>query len=364
MSITNTDVFTFIFLTISLVVSFLIKRISPANVINIHNDTTLEGLRGVACLFVFINHASYSLHHIGIPNWQMMGADPYTGRMGAFGVEIFFCLTGYLFARKIRCGGIDLTFFEKRIRRLAPAYIIVSLAVFIYFVFMNYNVIRGYYDISALTQQIFGFGFFGSRISVNGMVDTSLNAVVWTLPYEWKFYAIVPFIAAIYKIKKPVPLIVAFGIATICIDYWSKMFLWGFFVTGFIASFVGNLNNRYIKYISYCVMLLLFAYAFKGEFDIHGFQMFIVVSLFFIIFIATRPKIFSMSVFVYLGTISYSIYLLHQVVTTIFMRSLSEFVELITINMYEYLLLLIIPIFITIYLSSISYNKIEKRFIK
>ncbi|MFS8283272.1 acyltransferase family protein [Escherichia coli] len=364
MSITNTDVFTFLFLIISLVSSFFIKRISPSNVISIHNDTALEGLRGVACLFVFINHASYSLQHIGIPNWQMMGPNPYTGRMGAFGVEIFFCLTGYLFARKIRNGGIDLSFFEKRIRRLAPAYLVISSIVFLYFLLSNYSVIRGYYDISALIQQIFGFGFFGSRISVNGMVDTSLNAVVWTLPYEWKFYAIVPFIAAIYKIKRPIPLLIAFGVATVCIDYWSKIFLWGFFVTGFIASFVGILENRYLKYISYYIMLFLFAYAFKGTFDIHGFQMFIVVSLFFITFIATRPKIFSIGVFVYLGTISYSIYLLHQVVTTIFMKSISGVINLININMYEYLIICIIPISLTIYLSSISYNKVEKRFIR
>ncbi|MGT6445371.1 acyltransferase family protein [Escherichia coli] len=274
MFITNTDVFTFLFLAISLIAAIFVKKIIPSTVINVHNDTTLEGLRGIACLFVFINHASYSIHHIGIQNWQMMGDSPYTGRMGAFGVEIFFCLTGYLFAKKIRKGDIDLSFFEKRIRRLAPAYIFVSFVVFIYFVFMNYNVIRGYYDISALIQQIFGFGFFGNRISVNGMVDTSLNAVVWTLPYEWKFYAIVPFVAAIYKLRRPIPLLIAFGVATVCIDYWSKMFLWGFFVTGFIASFVGILENRYLKYISYYIMLFLFAYAFKGSFDIHGFQMF------------------------------------------------------------------------------------------
>ncbi|HCW3067461.1 TPA: acyltransferase family protein [Citrobacter freundii] len=363
MSFTNTDIFTISFLLISIIVSYISRKITPASPINVSNDNSLEGLRGMACLFVFINHASYSLNHIGINNFEMMGNSPYTGRMGAFGVEIFFCLTGYLFSKKIKNGGIDLSFFEKRIRRLAPAYIIISMFAISYFLFIKHDVIHNYYDISVLIQQVFGFGFFGSSISIRGISDSSLNAVTWTLPYEWKFYAIVPFLSVIYRKKKLTPLIIVFGISILCVDYWSNMFLWGYFVTGFLSSYINETKSMYIKTPLFIAMTVLVLYAYKGDFEIHGFEMFVIVSLFFMAFIMSRPKLFTASLFVYIGTISYSIYLSHQIITTIIMRCFSYSYDLTNIAMSNYLLLCALAVLITFIASAISFNMIEKKFI-
>lgn len=84
---------------------------------------------------------------------------------------------------------------------MVPAYIFTSTVVLLIFVFLNFNNIRWYYDYASLIKQIYGFGFFGSKIEVNGITDTSMNVVVWTLPYEWIFYAFVPFLAAAFKMR-------------------------------------------------------------------------------------------------------------------------------------------------------------------
>lgn len=362
MYITTTDIYTVSILIFFITCSYLVNKVHNIAPIKNDNDNCIEGLRGLACIFVFINHSAYGFNHIGIDSFNAMGNNLYFGKLGAFGVEIFFCITGFLFSRKIKNGDIDLSFFEKRIRRLAPAYIFTSTVVLLIFVFLNFNHIRWYYDYASLIKQIYGFGFFGGKIEVNGITDTSMNVVVWTLPYEWIFYAFVPFLAAAFKMRSYSLCVIFFGISLLSIDYWAKTFLWGYFISGFIASYIPVIKNKPFKLISSMLLAVIFIYIYKFVKDLHGFEMFVFVSLFFFIFISSRPSIFSSKPLVSVGIVSYSIYLIHQVIISTSLRTINYFDVEIN-SMFIYIITVAAIAFLTLVCSVLMYKNIERKFI-
>ncbi|EEW5980224.1 acyltransferase, partial [Escherichia coli] len=79
---------------------------------------SIEGLRGIACILVFVNHSAWMLTNNHIDSVKIDYTNfNYFGNFGSFGVELFFCITGYLFSSKIKSGEFDIEFFGKRIKR-------------------------------------------------------------------------------------------------------------------------------------------------------------------------------------------------------------------------------------------------------
>ncbi|MGP5490482.1 acyltransferase family protein, partial [Pseudomonas helleri] len=91
----------------------------------------INGLRGLAAVFVFINHAPFILTSLGITNSTFSTWGWIYVNLGSFGVQIFFCITGFLFFDKvIKTPTMQWdNFFEGRVRRVAPLYYFSSLTV-------------------------------------------------------------------------------------------------------------------------------------------------------------------------------------------------------------------------------------------
>jgi len=109
---------------------------SPHGAFHIHS---LDGLRAVAIMIVFLSHAGLS--HI-VP--------------GLFGVTVFFFLSGYLITTLLRMecerhGRANLRqfFLRRSLRILPPFYLILGLIA----AFTAYNVLPGGYHGQALTAQ-------------------------------------------------------------------------------------------------------------------------------------------------------------------------------------------------------------------
>ena len=138
----------------------------------------LDGLRGVAVLAVFASH-------IRVPGFSL----------GGIGVDVFFVLSGYLITSILineidRTGSIALPrFFMRRIRRLTPALLVLTLLYILLapFIWTEWSVAEhvGLSALSFFYLMDYARAFW---IGHNPMVHT------WSLAVEEHYYLIWPFV--------------------------------------------------------------------------------------------------------------------------------------------------------------------------
>ncbi|HFG3782180.1 TPA: acyltransferase family protein, partial [Escherichia coli] len=84
----------------------------------------IDGIRGIAALLVVLNHAVFSLSNNGFNPLSVNTSNFWVfAHAGDIGVQIFFCITGFLFFDKIIKTGNKINwemFFVSRVKRLVP----------------------------------------------------------------------------------------------------------------------------------------------------------------------------------------------------------------------------------------------------
>lgn len=157
----------------------------------------IQGLRAVAFILVYIFHLNSSW----LPG-------------GFIGVDMFFVISGYLITsiitdQKQKGHFRLLSFYEKRIKRIIPAYYVTLLFIIIagcyFYLQTDTPRLRSglYRSIVFLSNQFFAHGdsYFGAKLSENPLLHT------WSLAIEMQFYFILPFLL-IYTNKKILPYLI------------------------------------------------------------------------------------------------------------------------------------------------------------
>jgi peptidoglycan/LPS O-acetylase OafA/YrhL len=140
----------------------------------------LDGWRAVACLLVLFHHTGFFLGHRPIVVW------------GFTGVHLFFVLSGYLLYRplcKAMLAGAPFDvrdFYIRRLLRIYPAYLL-ALAAFTVARYVTRNHPPSAYDL--LTHLVFAYDSYDVRRFFG------IAAVFWTLAIEAQFYVILPLIS-------------------------------------------------------------------------------------------------------------------------------------------------------------------------
>ncbi|EJN36289.1 acyltransferase family protein [Pseudomonas sp. GM80] len=160
---------------------------------NLSYRADIDGLRAVAVMLVVLNHVGFSL---------------FSG--GFVGVDVFFVISGYLITGiilgQVGKGTFSFTdFYLRRARRILPALYVVLLCV----------MVAGYYfflpsDYSALSQSTLSAIFFASNLffwkNSGGYFSSSSEEMpllhIWSLSVEEQFYFIWPLaLLLILKLK-------------------------------------------------------------------------------------------------------------------------------------------------------------------
>jgi peptidoglycan/LPS O-acetylase OafA/YrhL len=170
---------------------------------------TIDGLRGYLALAVFIQHAElwWSMTQRGV--WAL---DPSAARsLGSIAVSLFFMVTAFLFVGKLldaRASGRSIAwdeFFDARLRRLLPMYLVaVTCVVLICGVLSGWTVRVGLGQLARQLGAWVTFTFAGQP-DINGVAETGriLAGVTWSLPYEWLFYLLLPAAAWVLRLRPP-----------------------------------------------------------------------------------------------------------------------------------------------------------------
>jgi len=271
-------------------------------------NPSLDGIRGVAILLVMLFHI-----------W------PEYFAFGYLGVDIFFVLSGYLITQiiqmKLQSNLFSFKeFYRNRIRRIFPTVIIVLLV----------SLLIGYLflfplELENLGKHIKSSAFFYQNFRLIGEVGywdeaAQLKPLLhfWSLSIEEQFYLFWPFVVfIIYKLRLNL-----------------LVFLFVLFLISFIFPYILEIDNFYHSLARFWELILGgLIYALSIKYTVQ---------------ISKDNKFFSFYPLVFLGLISFPLYLWHYVFIS--------YMHIFGLNVQEYGFLIIL---VTIVLSYLTYRYIE-----
>lgn len=349
--------------------------------VNNSHITALDGIRGLAVSLVLASHFSAN-------NWQPLPFINLTG-IGKSGVFLFFILSSFLLSlqflrfdhQKITNKHFWLRYCERRILRIWPLYIFILIFSFL--------------TVFALNSTLGIDNGWPYTIHLHDLwMHLTLRegfSVLWSIPVEFKYYLILPFIAIlnslILKNNTILTTITTVILILVTTKTWPselsetnsielKYYLSIFFIGQYAAVIHSNLttalgaSHKYewlFETTGFICLLIIFASTpslyniifnenistnhFHKEFIFHGtiWGVFILCVLHGKGYMA---KIFTISILRYLGLISFSLYLWHGGMIKIGLYT----------NMEDNSLTSWILIIASIFIASLSYKLIEKPF--
>ncbi len=288
----------------------------------------LDGLRALAILAVIIHHLNKAL----LPS-------------GFLGVDIFFVISGYVITSSSASKQYSnfkkftLNFYKKRIKKIMPSLIlyVLILSLLISFFSINnngriYTGISSLFGVSNIALFMASKNYFAENINMNPFVNT------WSLSVEIQFYLCFPFIIWLTRFrnkniinKKIFPNVLIFislisFIAYIFIyttnrnaGYYLLPYRFWEFGLGSILFIFLIKNNSFIKKINklnpkLIVLMILLTFLIPVKFLLFSTVFIVFLTLLLIINFKNDPFIFSIFTdkkVVYIGLISYSLYLWH-----------------------------------------------------
>ena len=209
-----------------------------------NRNLAMDGIRGLAVLIVFLSHTSGRDQSLS-PLLQFNG-------IGHVGVYLFFVLSGYLLASTLidewyRNGSISVkNFLIRRFFRIAPLYYFVLVIVFLY---------------QQITSQ-----FYSSYLHINnGLVGfikhlffIKGDGVFWTLPTEFIFYLILPWLVILGLRKGKSAYYFLSGCALVYF-FWFLLILQHIIPETLALKLVGISHNSQFLDVFLCGVLASFA---------------------------------------------------------------------------------------------------------
>ena len=339
----------------------------------------IDGLRAVAVLSVIFYHFNKNL----LPG-------------GFMGVDIFFVISGYVVTATIfryQSNNLKkylLTFYARRIKRILPNLIVVivffSVISFLFIPPINAGGIikSGMYSLLGVSNFYFvfeDFDYFGIGSQSNPFTHT------WSLGVEEQFYLIYPFVIYLifthFKKSHLTGLLILIGLGLLSAVYSGYSFysdpvyayyympsrFWELAAGGalFIAQAGGYRIDKDLSYkwatIWQMIAVIFVAYGLFFSSGSVGFPfpgaVPIVAGTSIIIFVGNAEnnpisKILSLGPFVYIGILSYSLYLWHWPIITLFHWTFG----------LESIYTILAASFFTVLLSWLSFKYVEQKFRK
>lgn len=352
--------------TINKKLTFVLLNFKEFYIMQFRND--IQGLRALAVILVFIFHLNYQW----LPG-------------GFIGVDVFFVISGYLISsiilhKKDKNNFSFLDFYKGRIKRIVPAYYFMLAIIGIASLFIYFNMDIGIIMRRELIATSLFFSnlyfttlstYFGAEMQENVFLHT------WTLGVEMQFYLILPIVLIIIKNNK----VLFYVILTLTILLFSYFSYDIVFNNGqadayyslfarmpeFLVGTLFAMINRKMGFLrngkGFCfsllglLLILLSALILSEKSLFPGYAS--IPACLGTAFILTSKdneitNMFSSKLLVYIGMLSYSIYLWHWPIMALFryyfVTSVFSMLQIICI------------IFITFICSYLSYKFIENSF--
>jgi peptidoglycan/LPS O-acetylase OafA/YrhL len=160
----------------------------------------LDGFRGVAMIVVLLQHLAYSYDGENPVIWFMIACN----RMGWIGVDIFFVLSGFLITRRLLCArgcrNYYKSFYARRFLRVFPLYYAVLFVTLVVYPRLPYAVDphQGWSPTAEFKHGGIAYWLYFSNIidGIHGHWQHYKLAITWSLSIEEQFYLLWPLVVA------------------------------------------------------------------------------------------------------------------------------------------------------------------------
>ncbi len=348
----------------------------------------IEGLRGILAMNVFFHHSLIAYVFMTTGNWDPPPSVFY-GELGPGSVKMFFFITGFLFwtkAIKSPDSLRTLTFFKRRFLRLMPGYW-GSLSLILLFAAQKSH-FQLLVPAGTLARELFTWLTCGVPFDftfINSIYVSMVNAsVCWSLRVEWFFYLALPLLAWFATKKRVVVLLllcagIAAGFAAIgpltgrmdlaadpfrtLATYMTSSFSVGMITAHLKVKWPSWPLLRHPGWIALAGLLLLAVLLFNRA-GIYYMESLLLAPIFVMIvygndfggLLTSRP-------ITYLGTISYSVYLLHGIVLFATSKLTGLLINFADLSPVAYWSFVGCEGVLVIFAASLSYYALEKPFI-
>jgi peptidoglycan/LPS O-acetylase OafA/YrhL len=272
----------------------------------------LDCLRGLAALAVVLFHYTYG-YDFGL---EIMSEDKFYFRYGYLGVQLFFLISGFVIFMTLEKTTKAKDFLVSRFSRLYPGYwasliITVTLTTLLSVPFQT--------GIFSIKQVIVNFTMFQFWFQIK-----DVDGAYWTLAIELTFYFIMLCIFVFKKLKYIAWICLIWLLLSVCFaafDIPLGNYIKAILILRFAPLFVGGIvfylliNKPKDIYLHILVLSSLSAecyllYQLDSDFIVYW-----IVSFFymlFYLFIYNKLEFISNKFLVFLGSISYTLYLIHE----------------------------------------------------
>jgi peptidoglycan/LPS O-acetylase OafA/YrhL len=274
-------------------------------------------------------------------------------RYGWSGVEVFFVISGFVIPYSLLGTNFRIAnfgaFLKKRLVRIEPAYLVSIVVVIV----LNYlsSLLPGYQGDS------FGLSPMRLVLHVGYLVDIFgsewLNPAYWTLAVELQYYLVIGILIATWNIKNKyltlTTLVIFLGMSFSGLNIIKMFDYTDIFTLGILCAFYKK------EWISQHLFLGSTAVVAFTIFMNHEVVIFIVTTLCSLL-IAFGERLFYSKPLLFLGNISYSLYLLHTPIGGKILNYSKRF----DVDEFSKALIVVLALSVSIAVSWVFYMLVEK----
>lgn len=281
----------------------------------------IDGIRGYLAFGVYLHHCLATWIFLPEQQWLPLPRN-FENQMGATSVAIFFMITAFLFWGRVQASR-DLdwrNFFVTRLFRIFPLYLFVLVLICAVVAYESHWAATE--SVSAISKEVSKWLLFRSP-DINHSYRTTLivKGVTWTLLYEAWFYLSLPLLALVFLRKRAIWLkLLALGIVVFLalvnhIDGWiAATFLGGVFAVYWRMDEkrIKLAQTKWAAFVALACLCAVVLLLYK-PFNVAGIAL---LSVFFAVIASgnTMFGLLKMRSALWLGEISYSIYLCHGLI--------------------------------------------------
>ena len=314
-----------------------------------HRYSELDAIRGIAALMVVLYHYTVRYGEIYIFPVQPL----FNFELGLYGVQLFFIVSGFVIFLTLNKTTRAIDFVVSRFSRLYPPY---WFAVILTFLVVSIFSLPGR-EVTLRTAMI------NLTMLQDWLRVDRVDGVYWTLAVELSFYIIMFVLFVTKQLKRIEVISTVWLLIIIGLNFLSsinviqlhgaiKLMLLLEYGNLFIAGIMFYKIMHQQRWVHFAILLL----ALITEFHMHGNVAWL-VALYFAIFLAFTKgflQIFAIKPLIFLGTISYSLYLIHQNIGYVIIRVLESQGLATPITM------LVVPLAISVAIATIMQRYIER----